>query len=412
MNRQLVRLFGVIAAGFVLLLGFTTYWQLWASSSLAARQDNLHEVVREQSIDRGRILAANGEVLAKSVPRKTADGRRIYVRRYPHGPVFAQVTGYSSPTSNRSGLEQSQNDYLTGSNSDLSGVLAREFHSITGGTVKGNDVVTSLEPAVQSAAYNGLKATGLPGRRRRARSRRPARCSRSRRGRRYNPNAAVRGTAGLAADAARAGRAAARPRDAGPLPAGLDVQGHHRGGRARERQVHADQPLRRHRDVHSSTGRRSTTTAASASRRDRSRRSRSRTRSTRSSRRSARSSAAAANAARCCRTRWRASACTGAPQIDLPSNQVRRVGARRPRPPGPAPAARRQARPRAHGDRPVHARGHAAADGDGRRGDRERRRADASDARRPRGRAGGPHDHDDEAEERRARGHRRRWRPS
>jgi penicillin-binding protein A len=162
-NRQLVRLFFVIAAGFVLLLGFTTYWQLWASSSLAARQDNLHEVVREQSIDRGRILTANGEVLAKSMPRTTADGRRIYVRRYPHGPVFAQVTGYSSPSSNRSGLEQSQNDYLTGSNSDLSGVLAREFHSITGGVVKGNDVVTSLEPAVQSAAFQGLKRTGHPG---------------------------------------------------------------------------------------------------------------------------------------------------------------------------------------------------------------------------------------------------------
>jgi penicillin-binding protein A len=162
-NRQLIRLFGVTAAGFVLLLGFTTYWQLWASSSLAARQDNLHEVVREQSIDRGRILAANGQVLAKSVARKTADGRRIYVRRYPRGPVFAHITGYSSPTSNRSGLEESQNDYLTGSNSDLSGVLAREFHSITGGVVKGNDVVTSLDPAVQGAAYNGLEATGLPG---------------------------------------------------------------------------------------------------------------------------------------------------------------------------------------------------------------------------------------------------------
>jgi peptidoglycan glycosyltransferase len=162
-NRQLVRLFAMIAAGFMLLLGFTTYWQLWASSSLAARRDNLHEVVRQQSIDRGRILAANGEVLATSVPRTTADGRRIYVRRYPRGPVFAQVTGYSSPASNQSGLEQSQNDYLTGSNSDLSGVLARELHSVTGGVVKGNDIVTSLAPAVQSAAYNGLKATGHPG---------------------------------------------------------------------------------------------------------------------------------------------------------------------------------------------------------------------------------------------------------
>ena len=42
-------------------------------------------------------------------------------------------------------------------------MLARELHSVTGGIVKGNDVVTSLEPAVQSAAYNGLEATGQPG---------------------------------------------------------------------------------------------------------------------------------------------------------------------------------------------------------------------------------------------------------
>ena len=264
MNRQLVRLFGVTAAGFVLLLGFTTYWQLWASSSLAARQDNLHEVVQEQSIDRGRILAANGEVLAKSVARKTADGRRIYVRRYPHGPVFAHVTGYSSPSANRSGLEESQNDYLTGSNSDLSGVLAREFHSVTGGTVKGNDIVTSLEPAVQSAAYRGLKATGHPG---------AAVAYEPSTGRvvalaswpTYNPNAAVLDTPAWLRTLKRAGRAAARPRHAGPLSAGLDVQGDHGGGGARERQVHARRARSRIPGRSPSTARRSTTTTASAS---------------------------------------------------------------------------------------------------------------------------------------------------
>ncbi len=170
MNRQLVRLFWVIAVGFVLLLGFTTYWQLWAASSLAARQDNLNEVVQQQSIDRGRILAANGEVLAKSVPRKTSDGRRIFVRRYPRGPVFAQITGYSSPSANRSGLEQSQNDYLTGSNSDLSGVLAREFHSITGGTVKGNDVVTSLDSRRAGRRLQRAEGDRPAGRRRRDRA--------------------------------------------------------------------------------------------------------------------------------------------------------------------------------------------------------------------------------------------------
>ncbi len=199
------------------------------------------------------------------MPRKTADGRRIFVRRYPHGPVFAQVTGYSSPSANRSGLEESQNDYLTGSNSDLSGVLAREFHSITGGTVKGNDVVTSLEPAVQSAAFQGLKATGHPG---------AAVAYEPSTGRvvalaswpTYNPNAAVLDTpAWLRTLHAPDGPLLDRVTQ-GLLPAGLDLQGDHDGDGARERQVHDQQHLHRPGQLHRVRPGRSTTTTASASR--------------------------------------------------------------------------------------------------------------------------------------------------
>ena len=40
MNPQINRVFGAIAIGFALLIALTTYWQVWAAPSLAARQDN------------------------------------------------------------------------------------------------------------------------------------------------------------------------------------------------------------------------------------------------------------------------------------------------------------------------------------------------------------------------------------
>jgi peptidoglycan glycosyltransferase len=162
-NRRIGRVFLVLVAGFAVLIGFTSYWQIWAAPSLADRRDNARLVVRELSVDRGTILAANGARLAYSVPSKDLDGRTIYTRRYPAGNTFAQVVGYFSPTANRSGLEDSANDYLTGSTSDLSSFLRNQLHSLTGGTVRGDDVITSLEPPVQRTAMEGLSATHLAG---------------------------------------------------------------------------------------------------------------------------------------------------------------------------------------------------------------------------------------------------------
>ena len=49
----------------------------------AARQDNLHEVVQQLTIERGLILAADGTRLALNRERKTRDGRTRLQRRYP-----------------------------------------------------------------------------------------------------------------------------------------------------------------------------------------------------------------------------------------------------------------------------------------------------------------------------------------
>ena len=248
MNRQLVRLFFVIAVGFVLLLGFTTYWQLWASSSLAARQDNLHEVVREQSIDRGRILTANGQVLAKSVPaqdRRRAAHLRPSLSPRPglragHGLLVAEL----EPQRARAVAERLPDglelrplgrararvplDHRRRRQGQRRCHLARARGAVRG--------LPGPQEDGTPGCCGGLRAVDRQG----GRARVLADLQPERRRARH---------AGLAARPALAGRRPARPRDAGPLPAWLDLQGDHGRDRARERQVHAVVDVHRSRHV-------------------------------------------------------------------------------------------------------------------------------------------------------------------
>ena len=162
MNRALTRVYWVLAALFLLVLGMTAYWQIWDASSLAARRDNQRQVVRELSIKRGLILASDGAIIARNYRAPSENGGSIYERRYPSN-LYAAPIGYSSPSDGRAGLERSANDFLTGANSDLAGSLRRQFSSLAGGVIEGNTVETSLSPAVQRAAREGLQKTGLRG---------------------------------------------------------------------------------------------------------------------------------------------------------------------------------------------------------------------------------------------------------
>jgi peptidoglycan glycosyltransferase len=145
MNRQVSH---VGVAALVLLAALivgTTYWQTWANASLADRQDNEIRLVAQFSIKRGKIYGANGRtVLARNVTKK-AGGQTLYFRRYPTGPLFADVVGYSTQSRNRTGIEQSYNDYLTGSNANLDTVFRSALDKLKGTTVKGT---ISCSPSV------------------------------------------------------------------------------------------------------------------------------------------------------------------------------------------------------------------------------------------------------------------------
>ena len=157
MNKQVSHI-GI--AALVLLSALviaTTYWQTWANAGLANRQDNDIRLVAQFTIKRGKIYASDRRtVLATNVTKDRA-GQTLYFRRYPTGPIFSDIVGYSTQTRNRTGLEQSYNDYLTGSNANLDTVFRSALDKLKGATVTGNDLVLTIRPAAQALALRLLR---------------------------------------------------------------------------------------------------------------------------------------------------------------------------------------------------------------------------------------------------------------
>jgi peptidoglycan glycosyltransferase len=150
MNRQVSQIGVASLALIAALIVATTYWQTWANAGLADRQDNDIRLVAQFTIERGKVFASDGRTpLATNVERRVG-GQTLYFRRYPTGPLFSNVVGYSTQTRNRTGLERSYNDYLTASNANLDTVLHSAVDRLRGTTVTGNDLVLTIRPGVQA----------------------------------------------------------------------------------------------------------------------------------------------------------------------------------------------------------------------------------------------------------------------
>jgi peptidoglycan glycosyltransferase len=148
MRPQIVRLFGVIVFLFALLIVFTTRWAVIDATSLQNNSLNKLPLISELMIKRGEILAADGTVLARSVPAAA----HTWSRTYPAGSKFASPVGFAIASQGRfAGLERSANSFLTGTQNGLTSIFG-EISS----TRVGNDVHTTLDPKAQQAAIQAL----------------------------------------------------------------------------------------------------------------------------------------------------------------------------------------------------------------------------------------------------------------
>ena len=159
MNGAISRLAVFALALLGALIVATTYWQAWAAPGLNDRQENAIARVAQFTVERGTIYAANGRTVFATNRARKVNGQTLYFRRYPTRGLAAHVVGYSTQVRSRAGLEQSMNDFLTGSNANLSTVLDTRVDKLLGRHVVGNDVVTTIDVRGQQVALQALGRT-------------------------------------------------------------------------------------------------------------------------------------------------------------------------------------------------------------------------------------------------------------
>jgi penicillin-binding protein A len=143
--------------------------QLVKGKALANSQYNPRVEALADNNDRGEILAADGTVLAQSVPtpNPAPDGDPYkYERQYPPATaqLFAGITGYAGSRfygiNGDDGIEEEYDSYLrshTQAPQTLSQLLFREKQ-----TTINDNVTLTVEPKLQQAAWNALTATPAP----------------------------------------------------------------------------------------------------------------------------------------------------------------------------------------------------------------------------------------------------------
>ncbi len=156
MNRQITKLFGLVVILFAVLVGFTSYWSVFDAHALKEKRANKRPLLEQQQIRRGRILASDGTVIARSVGKGHGTGLR-YVRRYPEGELFGHPIGYSFVQQGDSEFEKYHNDELVGNDSEFVSILDQ----LRGRKQEGNDIVTSINAHAQRLALDELAAAGF-----------------------------------------------------------------------------------------------------------------------------------------------------------------------------------------------------------------------------------------------------------
>ncbi|WP_395690377.1 peptidoglycan D,D-transpeptidase FtsI family protein [Nocardioides sp.] len=139
---------------FLALMINATYLQYWKAGKLGDDPRNRRVLVASYSRERGAILVGRNEPVAKSVKSKD---EYQYQRTYPVPMQFAPITGWFSYYSS-TGIEQTQNDVLSGDDSRL--FVTKLVDLISNDPPQGGNVLLTVNPKAQEAAYDGLKALG------------------------------------------------------------------------------------------------------------------------------------------------------------------------------------------------------------------------------------------------------------
>ncbi len=151
MNAPVRKIAISILVLFTLLILNANVIQVIQADSLRTDSGNTRVLIEEYSRQRGSIVV-DGQPIAMSI---ATDDALQYLRQYPAGPQYAPATGFYSLIFGPSAIERTENDLLAGSDDRL--LVRRLTDLFTGRDPEGGNVVLSLNPAAQQAAFDALQ---------------------------------------------------------------------------------------------------------------------------------------------------------------------------------------------------------------------------------------------------------------
>ncbi|MDQ0793999.1 penicillin-binding transpeptidase domain-containing protein [Streptomyces sp. B1I3] len=124
--------------------------QVFEADELNSNPANRRTTIDRYDQPRGNILVGDESVTGS----KDTGEQLAHERTYRHGPLYAPVTGYASQTYGTSLLEHAEDDILSGTAPILAPLPL--WGDITRSRQPGGNVVTTVDAAMQRAAYKGL----------------------------------------------------------------------------------------------------------------------------------------------------------------------------------------------------------------------------------------------------------------
>jgi peptidoglycan glycosyltransferase len=155
-ERRIRRLGITLVLLFTVVFAQLAYVQVFASNDIKNHPANFsRQLIAEYNVQRGKILTADGLVLAESVPGPEGSRYR-YERRYPQGDLFGYITGFYSRVYGRSALEQSMNSYLSGEAPELA--ISTFTDLFLGRPKRGANIFVTIDPNLQGVARSAMGA--------------------------------------------------------------------------------------------------------------------------------------------------------------------------------------------------------------------------------------------------------------
>jgi peptidoglycan glycosyltransferase len=153
-NRPIKKVAIFCFALFAVLFLDGNWIQVVKASSYAAHPDNYRNTIYNYEVDRGSIFVGPTAVASSTA---TKDSQMKYQRVYSNGPQYAPITGYFSSNYGTANLEQLENSLLDGKDTRLA--TQNFLRKAEGKPQAGGSIVTTINEAAQTAAYNDLIST-------------------------------------------------------------------------------------------------------------------------------------------------------------------------------------------------------------------------------------------------------------